>query len=280
MSLAVALPCAALSAVFYGVSTAVQHARANAGAERENVTDLVRLLRDPRWLLSAGGDAVGLVLQVVALSTGPVVLVQPLLVLAVPVALPVGRLLGGRSPRRSDYLACTAIIAALSLFFSTVGNPGLGKPLTAGAAASSVVLALLLGAVLCGLVHARSVSTRAAVYGAVAGAGFGLVGVFLDAASAGWRAAGWRGLAATSGWVPLAGLAVIGASALVLTQVSFQVGPLSASFPANEVAAPVMSVALGAAVLHEQIPTSLAAMTAYLAATAALIAGTTWLARA
>jgi len=50
--------------------------------------------------------------------------------------------------------------------------------------------------------------------------------------------------------------------------------------PANEVAAPMVSVALGAAVLHEQIPTSLAAMTAYLAATAALVAGTTWLARA
>ncbi len=80
--------------------------------------------------------------------------------------------------------------------------------------------------------------------------------------------------------MPLAGLAVIGASALVLTQVSFQVGPLSASFPANEVAAPVVSVALGATVLHEQIPTSPAALTAYLVATAALIAGTVWLARA
>jgi len=168
MSLAVALPCAAMSAVFYGASTAVQHTRAHAGAERGDAADLLRLLRDPRWLLSVGGDVVGLVLQVVALSSGPVVLVQPLLVLAVPVALPVGRLLGGKRPRPSDYLACAAIIAGLSLFFGVVGNPGLAKPLTAATAAASVILALLLGAVLCGLVHARSASTRAAVYGAVA----------------------------------------------------------------------------------------------------------------
>jgi len=123
MSLAVALPCAAMSAVFYGASTAVQHTRAHAGAEREDAADLVRLLRDPRWLLSVGGDVVGLVLQVVALSTGPVVLVQPLLVLAVPVALPVGRLLGGKRPRPSDYLACTAIIAGLSLFLQRRRQP-------------------------------------------------------------------------------------------------------------------------------------------------------------
>lgn len=280
MSLAVALPCAALSAVFYGASTAVQHTRANAGAERGDAADLVRLLRDPRWLLSVGGDVVGLVLQVVALSTGPVVLVQPLLVLAVPVALPVGRLLGGKRPRPSDYLACAAIIAGLSLFFGVVGNPGLAKPLTAEMAAASVVLALLLGSALCGAVRGRSPSTRAAVYGAVAGGWFGLVGVLLDAASAAWRAAGWQGPGAISGWAPLAGVAVVGAAALVLTQVSFQVGPLSASFPANEVAAPMVSVTLGATVLHEHMPTSPAATTSYLVALAALVAGTVWLARA
>ena len=60
-----------------------------------------------------GWEPTGVAVQIAALSAGPVVVVQPLLVLAVPVALPVGALLGGRRPRLGDYLACAAIIAGL-----------------------------------------------------------------------------------------------------------------------------------------------------------------------
>ena len=81
MSLVVAIPCGIGSALLYGASTAVQHNAAHSstaqGTEgRADTRGLLRLLVDPRWLLSIGGDSLGLVLQVIALATGPVVIIQ------------------------------------------------------------------------------------------------------------------------------------------------------------------------------------------------------------
>ncbi|GAB3440112.1 hypothetical protein GCM10027517_14270 [Phycicoccus ginsengisoli] len=279
MSLAVALPCAVLSAVAYGTSTAVQHRAAHRGTGKADARGVVRLLRDPRWLASVGGDTVGLVLQVVALATGPVLVVQPLLVLAVPVALPVGRLLGGPAPGWRDYAACAGILAALAAFFALVGDPGHASPLPATEAAWALGAAMVAGGALLLAVRRGSSTVRAAVYGGVAGAGFGLVGVLLDAVAGRWQRLGPSGLAQPDGWVPLLALVLAGAAALVLTQVSFQVGALGASFPASEVAAPVVAVVLAAALLHERLPVSPGHLAAYLLCVVVLTLGTVQLAR-
>jgi hypothetical protein len=84
MSLAVAVPCGIAAAIAYGASTAAQHAEVHTGAGEIDAQGLVAMLHNPRWLLAMAGDGVGLLLQVIALSTGPVVLIQPLLILAVP----------------------------------------------------------------------------------------------------------------------------------------------------------------------------------------------------
>jgi drug/metabolite transporter (DMT)-like permease len=280
MSLAVAIPCAVLSAVCYGVSTAVQHSAAHESTGRPDARGLVRLLASPRWLMSVAGDGLGLVLQVAALATGPVVLVQPLLVLAVPVSLPVGWILGGAKPRWRDYAACLGILAALAVFYLVVGDPGVAATLPATSTAVAVAAALAGGAVAVAAVNRRSATLRAAVYGGVAGAWFGLVGVLLDSVATRWREASWAAVTTPGGWAALAGLVVTGALALTLTQVSFQVGALAASFPANEAAAPVVAVVLGAALLHEKVPVSPGAVTAYGACLLVMVTGTVWLARA
>jgi hypothetical protein len=273
MSLAVAVPCAVLAAIAYGASTAVQHSAAHRPSGRADGRGLVSLLGNPRWLMSIVGDGVGLLLQVVALSTGSVVLIQPILVLAVPVSLPVARALGGPKPGRGDYLACSAIIVGLAVFFVIVGDPGSGRPLGPGAAAIASGLLLVIGAVACAAVRTRSAPLRAGTYGGVAGALFGLVGVLLNAASRTWQHDGLAGLGRPAGWVPLAGVLIVGALALTLTQISFQVGEFAASFPANEAAAPVVAVVLGAGLLHEQVPGSPLTLLAYLACLACVLAG-------
>jgi hypothetical protein len=280
MSLEVAVACAVLSAVSYGAATAVQHRAAHTGSGKADARGLLRLLSDPRWLVSVLGDGIGLALQAVALSTGPVVLVQPLLVLAVPVSLPVGWALGGRRPSRGDYLACAGILLALGTFFVIVGDPGGAISLTPSSAGLVTLVGAGAGAVACALVRPASPTVRAAVYGAVAGTAFGIVGVLLDATSRTVQQLGWHALRAPSGWVPAVGLALVGALAVIITQVSFQVGPLGASFPANEVAAPVVAVVLGATVLHERVPGSATALTAYAACLLSVLAATIWLARA
>lgn len=279
MSLTVAVACALLAASCYGTSTAVQHQAVHLGTGRADLGGLLGLLRNPTWLLSVLGDGVGLVFQVVALLTGPVVLVQPLLVLAVPLSLLVGAALGGRRPSRSDYLASAAIVAAVGVFALVVGVPGRASPVSVLAGTLATGLLVVLGGAACLAVRRRSPSARAVVYGSVAGASFGLVGVLLDATSVVWQRGGWDGLFESAGWVPLAGVLVVGGLALVLTQVSFQVGALSASFPANEAAAPVVGVALGAWLLGEEIPWSAPAAMAYALCFVVMLAGTVWLAR-
>lgn len=279
MSLAVALPCAVLSAVAYGSATAVQHRAAHRGDGRTDARGILRLLHDPRWLASVGGDTLGLVLQLVALATGPVLLVQPLLVLAIPVALPVGRMLGGPAPGWRDYAACLGILASLAVFFALVGDPGRASPLSAVHAAWATGVAAAGGAALLVGVRSASSTLRAATYGAVAGAWFGLVGVLLDAVATRWQNRGPAGLVQPDGWVPLGCLVVLGVGALALTQLSFQVGALAASFPANEATAPAVAVVLAAALLHERLPLSPGHVTAYLCCAAVVAGGAVQLAR-
>jgi hypothetical protein len=270
-----------MSAIAYGFATAVQHDTAHASTAesgRSDLAGLLGLLRDPRWLVSMAGDGLGLVLQVIALATGPVVLVAPLLVLAVPVALPVMWALGGPRPRRSDYAACALGMGGLGGFLAIVGSPGRGTPLPG----TDALLAGLIAAAVAGLtlvaMSGRGPVGRACSYGTLAGACFGLADVTINATAVQWEDHGWAGLGRASGYVPIVVTLMIGAIAIVATQLAFQAGPLAASFPANECAAPVAAVALGAAMLHEPLPVTAATALAYLACLCAVVAATAWLA--
>jgi drug/metabolite transporter (DMT)-like permease len=274
VSLLVAIPFGVAAAIAYGAATAVQHQAAHTGTGEADAGGLLRLLRDPRWLLSIGGDTIGLVFQVIALATGPVVLIQPLLVLTLPVSLFVGYLLGGPSPRRGDYLACLAIICGLAVFFVLLGTPGEGHPPKPRAILATVVIAVLAGGALCALVSRQGPTLRAGVYGGVAGAWFGTVGVLLNASATQFTEHGMRGLLLHApGLVPLLGVVVMGVLGMTLTQVSFQVGALAASFPANKSADPVAAVVLGAVLLHERVPAGGTHVVSYLLCLAAIVLG-------
>jgi hypothetical protein len=229
-------------------------------------------------LLSIGGDAVGLALQVVALSTGPVVLVQPLLVVALPVSLIAGWAMGGPRPVRGDYLACLGILGGLAAFFALLGDPGKGTLLATRPALAAIGVGLVAGLAACAAVARRTVALRAGVFGGVAGAWFGLVGVLLNAAATTWRERGLSGFAHPEGLVPLVGLLVVGALGITLTQVSFQIGALGASFPANKAADPVVAVVLGGVLLHQHVPAGAWYVAAYVACVVAIVGGTVRLA--
>jgi drug/metabolite transporter (DMT)-like permease len=279
MSLVVALVCGAGAAIAYGAATAVEHSAAHTDDGAGDARGLVALLRNPRWLIGFAGDGVGLVLQVIALATGPVVLVQPLLVLALPVSLPIAWWLGGRRPSRGDYLWSGLIIAGLALFFGIVGNPGDASVITDRQALIVIVVALVAGAAALGAVHGRSRSSRALVYGTVAGVWSGVVGVLVDAAAAAWEHHGIRAFVHGYGLVPLGGFILVGALALVLTQTALQIGDLGASYPANLSADPVIAVVLGATVLGENIPTGPGQLVAYAVGLGAIVTGAIRLAR-
>jgi hypothetical protein len=278
MSFAVALSAGVGAAVCYAGATATEHYAAHTGTGEHDATGLVRLLRSPWWLFGFFLDFIGLVLQILALSAGTVVLVQPILVLSLPLSLPMRWALGGPRPTVGDQLACLAIVLGLTGFFLIIGEPHQSHALHRRHAAIAAIIALAAGGLLCLWAHRRSAKIRAPVYGAVAGAWFGLVGVLLDASVTTYREQGIKGFAHTPGLLPVIGVLVVGALSIVLTQVSFQIGSLGATFPANLAAAPVVAIVLGVALLREHIPTGPSYIVGYLACLLGIIIGSVRLA--
>jgi drug/metabolite transporter (DMT)-like permease len=274
VSLELAIGLGVASAVVYGTSIVVQHRVVHDPEGDADPRGLLQTVRDPRWLLAIGGDFIGFLLQIGALSAGPVVLVQPLVVLMLPVALIVGTLLGGPRPRPGDYLGSAAIVGGLAVFLTLIGEPGAGSVPHVRRVVVAVAVVLLCGTVLCLAVSGLRAVVRGAAYGTVAGAYFGTLGVLVDAASSRYSDAGLHGLIATPrGYVPLIGVLLLGLGGIVLTQVSFQVGALGATLPANLSADPLAAVLLGAVLLHEHLPVGPAHIAGYFLCLVAVVGG-------
>ena len=276
MSLVLAVPLGVAASVVYGTSIVVQHrtAQQHADAGETNARSLLKLLRNPLWVIAVVSDFLGFLLQAAALSAGAVVVIQPLVVLMLPVALGVSWMMGGHRPRRGDYLGCLAVLLGLAVFLGLVGKPGDARVPHARVIGFAVILVLIGGIVLCLLVIGRNRVVRGVVYGLVAGAYFGTLAVLVDAAS---DQVGRHGLTSlfthARGLVPLAGIALLGIAGIILTQMSFQIGALGATLPANLAADPLMGVALGAVLLRERIPMTVGHLCAYVLCLVVVVAG-------
>ena len=253
MSLTVAITAGLGSALAYGAGTAGQHAAAHTGASRADAGKLAALARDPRWLLASIGDVVGIGLQLLALASGPVVLVQPLLVVSLPVAVVLRSWFGGPRPSRSDLGNCATLVLGLALFFLLLGQPGRGRIIGLAAAGWTSALALLGGALAIGAVRHRSSVPRAVVFGVVAGCWFGVVSVLIEAVASVWQHDHLAGFGRPQGLVPLIAVLVLAIGGYLLVQIGFQIGPLGASFAPNLILDPVVAVVLGAALLGEHV---------------------------
>lgn len=289
-SFLLSVPFAIGAACVYGTCIVVQHRAANehgGGGGEGSAQGLLRLLRDPLWVIAVIGDFAGFVLNAIALSIGKVVYVQPFVVLMLPVALLVHWFMGGSPPRRGDYLGCLAIIVGLGVFLALVGEPHHQRVPHAHWVVMAVAAVLVGGALLCLVVARAGPRVRGAVFGAAAGAYFGTIAVMVDASSDiiggdsphhrhhghGVRG-GLEGLFLTAnGLVVVVSIAVLGVAGIVLTQLSFQVGALGATLPANMVLDPLFGVLLGAVLLREYIPISPAHVVAYVLCLALIAAG-------
>jgi hypothetical protein len=264
VSLTLAVAAGLGSALAYGAGTAGQHAVAYTGSQCADAGELRKLACDRRWLLASGGDLVGIALQLLALANGPVVLIQPLLVVSLPVAVVLRSAFGGPRASRPDLGHCLLLILGLALFFLLLGEPHRGRIIGTQAASLTLAAALVGGGLAIAAVRHRRPAARAVVFGAVAGCWFGAVSVLIEAVSSVWQHRGLAGLGRPDGLVPLLAVLVLALGGYLLVQIGFQLGPLGASFPPNLILDPVVAVALGAALLGEQVPLGRVEIAGYL----------------
>jgi drug/metabolite transporter (DMT)-like permease len=273
MSLAVCVPAALASAAAYGTASAVQHRAAHTGKRTVDARGIGRLLTDPFWLAGAGADVAGLALQVLALATGPVTIVQPLQVLTLLVAFPVGAALGGPVANRRRIGAATLIAVAVAGFLLLAGDPGNGRAPRGVAVLVLSVSSLAVGAVIAWTARHRGPSACAVSYGAVSGAWFAVAAVALRVTSLRVAHGGFRVLVHPLGLVPLLCMLVVGGAALATMQAAFQVGTLANSLPAATATDPVVAVVLGVSLLGERLPLGAVDLLGYLAALAVVAIG-------
>ena len=242
---------ALLSAALFAVAAAAQQrAAAQVPDDRARGLGLIRVLvRRPLWWVGTGGDLGGFAAQAAALGLGSLMLVQPLLVTTLLFALPLSTWWSGRRLSRPDAAWALTLSAALALFV-VVAEPTAGVDratplqwLPAGVVLGALLLGCLaVAAVRRGTLRAVLLAVATALlYGITAAVTKGVVSLLDDGL-----------LALVTAWeTPALAIAAVGGT--LLSQSAFQAGGLAASLPIITVGEPIVGVALGAAVLGEQV---------------------------
>jgi drug/metabolite transporter (DMT)-like permease len=200
---------------------------------------IVRLLRDPRWLLGWLAGIGGFGAQAVALHVGSITVVQALTVTQLLFALPLGTIPVGRRPLRRDWLGAAAVCTGLITFLTIRGN----VPQTTGrrdqvplvVAVAVLLIALLI--VVAWLLRSHPQS-RTAALAAAAGLCFCLTAVFLVYAGDDLPRRGVLG--AVADWPP-AGLIASTLIGAVFVQNAFAGGSLPTAMTTMTITDPVAS---------------------------------------
>jgi drug/metabolite transporter (DMT)-like permease len=215
---------------------------------------VARLVRQPLWLAALGATTASFLLQAAALGFGQLSMVQPLLILELPMTLVIAARAFGNDLGRREWSAVAAMTSGLGAL--TVGAaPSGGGPagldtldwiLGLGAAAGAA--ALLIGAGV-----RASAGARATAYALAAGIGFGVTAALMKAMDHALSDGIVAALAAWQTWAMVA----FGACSMFLVQNAFQAGRLVAAQPALTLSDPLVAMIWGAALYHEHIRTGL-----------------------
>jgi len=220
---------------------------------------LLRLARQPVWLLGIVSMISGFIFQLTALRYGPLALVQP--ILSVELLLVFGFLaFAGRRQTRikpRDWLGAAAMSAGVAVFLRLASASG-GRLHAAG---SSWLLAglITLGVVLAAVAVAfgmgnrpgASPSRRAAILGSATGIAWGFVAAVIKELSS--HLGG--GLSAVFSTWSLYVLLVVGAATMLLASHALAAGPLAASQPGFTILDPLAASLLGIFLFGERIQT-------------------------
>jgi hypothetical protein len=254
-----------------------QHAASVGVSDSHRGWDLVAfLIRQPLWLLGWAAAAGGFGFQAVALHSGQLSIVQPLLVTELVFALLLRRFWIRQHIAKMAWTGAVITCGALTVFLTAAEPHGGHLQPDAGDWASA--LAVFGGAVAVFAVMAwwGSPVRRAALYATAASITWALMAAFIKATTNVLVASGPVGTLEHWPVYALIGSAVIGS---VLQQAALQVGPLSVSQPLIVVVDPAVAIALSVWIFDERFTVSVAQKTIAAVAFCVMALGVTVLSR-
>jgi hypothetical protein len=248
-----------LAALSFAASSSLKHVSAGQAPDAQSL-QLNRLFRFVRatvahrlWLAGIGFDVGGVTLQVLALHFGALAVVQPLLISGLLFALLLRQLHDRRSLNARRVMWALLLAGALAGFVGLAAN---GNASTVGEAADRLPAA---GAVLVGLVvvavcialgrRHRGTGQAAALLGIAVGVIYAGTASLLKSLT---NIAAKSPTDVVSSW-QLYAVAALGLAGLLLNQLAFQAGPITASLPATAAVDPLLSIAIAVLVYDEHI---------------------------
>ncbi|WP_236795825.1 DMT family transporter [Amycolatopsis sp. GM8] len=240
----VGVACAVCAAVASGVGARLQHKGVRAATQHDplSLRSLAKLGRNPGWSVGLVVLLTGTALQIIALTYAPVIVVAPLVVLALPVVVVLGR--------RFDVTSLAAVGAvsmAVGIFVAlssgASSNPRLPPSDVLGAAQIVAVTVIVLGTV---AAFTRRL-IRCVALAAAAGASYALVSVLIREIAFTVRTLGLAELP----WTALFGAVATILLAAWLVQLAYASGPPEIVVGCGTTVNPLIATVLGMTILGE-----------------------------
>ena len=243
---------ALVAAVLIGTGLSLQH-RAAAAEDPHAAMDprlVLRLVRRATWLVGIGVGFAGFAFEAMAIGSGRLVLVEPIMACSVVFALFLSARHSRRRLGRREWRGVATTVVGVGGFIA-VASPSAGVD-TSPAVPWLVPLGLFAALALVGIVVARGLDgeRRGVLLAALAGLGFGtassLIKLVTDVADGG-------GAGDVFGHWSLYVWMLVSPTAFLLQQSALHATHLGAALPATSTLSPSTSCILGALMFGEQI---------------------------
>jgi drug/metabolite transporter (DMT)-like permease len=247
MVLLVGIACAVTASLLFNAGVALQalEARDTPPSSGLRLSLLALLVRRPMWLFGLFLGLLGVLPQVVALSTAPFVVVQPLLAVGLLLLLAVGSRVFGEPVTTTQWCAVVAIL--LGVLLVAIGAPPHTEQHRGGVAVVAVVAALSIPAVL-PLLRIPGLTSPTAI---MVSCGFGYAATNIAVKLLG-DDVGSRHWPTAAAWLVVAG--VDGVAATITNMSAFQVRPATTVVPVTTAVQTFLPVALEPLFLREHAP--------------------------
>jgi glycosyltransferase involved in cell wall biosynthesis len=249
--IAVGVGLAVVASCCYAVAAVLQHdaVRTVVDGDRLRLAQLRTITRRRRWLAGLLAMCCGAGVHVMALSMAPLLVVQPIGVLAIGLAALLAN--GRAAPGRTTVFAVVASTVGVALFL-VIAAP-LAHPAAMPALAAGRVLPVS-GVVVAGLVLAALAArgwARCPLFATAAGVAYGTVSVLTRAIAGRLRMAGWAGLPlGPTVFAVLGGVVAIVVGAVCVQQ-AYAGGRADTVLACQTVVDPLIGVLFGVFLFHE-----------------------------